>query len=401
MTVWTIEPRDPIIFRDGRPFGAWGGARAASLPFPFPSTIAGGVRTRAFLNAKGHFDPAAQGRSLDDVRALAVRGPFLVELDEADHIREWLFPAPLDAVAWATVRQDRFDIKRLTPLQLPPGVTVNQPADAPHPVGLATPVKGKPSGDAPRYWRWAALERWLTQAGDWSAVAADEVGHHGPVPEQRTHVGLDPTTLTADEGRLFQTRGLIFTGRTGDGERRRLALAVHVAGGEGIRPGPAPLGGERRLVHWRADKQALPACPKAVSEAVVNAGACRLVLATPGYFAAGWRPATETLAAGVTGLTVTLVGAAVGRAVVVSGWDFERNQAKPTRRLAPAGSVYFLRLEGSPEARRAWLDKIWLQPISDDEQARRDGFGCALVGAWDGQPTLMQEEQPDATHAKL
>lgn len=396
MALWTIEPRDAVIFRDGRPFGAWGGARAASLPFPFPSTIAGGVRTRAFLDADGRFDPAAHGRSLDEARALAVRGPFLVELDDADRIREWLFPAPLDAVAWTADQpadQPRrfFDIKRLVPLALPAGVAVNQPPEAPHPVGLPAPVKGKPAGDAPSYWRWSALERWLTQPGDRSAVAADELGHHGPVPEQRTHVGLDPTTLTADEGRLFQTRGLVFTRRTTDGERRRLALAVDVAGGEGVRPGTAPLGGERRLVCWRAEEKTLPGCPAAVREAVVGTGACRLLLATPGCFEAGWRPQAETLAAGVAGLTVTLVGAAVGRAVVVSGWDFERNQAKPTRRLAPAGSVYFLRLEGASEARRVWLDRIWLQPISDDAQARRDGFGCALVGAWDGRPTPMQE----------
>ena len=38
MTIWLVEPRDPLIVREGRPFGPDPGAWATSLPFPFPST---------------------------------------------------------------------------------------------------------------------------------------------------------------------------------------------------------------------------------------------------------------------------------------------------------------------------------------------------------------------------
>ena len=41
--VFIVEPRDPFIARDGKPFGV--GVSAATLPFPFPSTTTGGVRT--------------------------------------------------------------------------------------------------------------------------------------------------------------------------------------------------------------------------------------------------------------------------------------------------------------------------------------------------------------------
>ena len=55
-------------------------------------------------------------------------------------------------------------------------------------------------------------------------------------------------------------------------------------------------------------------------------------------------------------------------------------------RLVPAGSVYFLKFEGNPT--QAEIEKFiaaaWLQPVSDDEQSRNDGFGLALLGAWDG-----------------
>ena len=77
MLTWIIEPRDPLIVRDGRPFGPTPGARAASLSFPFPSTTTGVVRTRAGLGPDGKFDTA----QIERVKQIAVRGPLLVELN--------------------------------------------------------------------------------------------------------------------------------------------------------------------------------------------------------------------------------------------------------------------------------------------------------------------------------
>ena len=52
---WIIEPHDPLIVRDGRPFGPNPSAQAISLSFPFPSTTTGGVRSRAGLKGDGTF----------------------------------------------------------------------------------------------------------------------------------------------------------------------------------------------------------------------------------------------------------------------------------------------------------------------------------------------------------
>src|SRR5436305_1269785 len=77
--VWIIEPHDPLIVRDGRPFGPDPSARAVSLSFPFPSTTTGGVRTRAGLKADGMFDVSQIGR----VKQIGVRGPLLVQLAQS------------------------------------------------------------------------------------------------------------------------------------------------------------------------------------------------------------------------------------------------------------------------------------------------------------------------------
>lgn len=407
MNIWIIEPRDPVIFRDARPFSATGGGRAVSLPFPFPSTIAGGVRTRAFLNEIGAFDPAHFGATLEDVKQLEMRGPFLVELDAEGKLSDWLFPAPLDALAFAPEGGDdksgALDVKQLVPLALPEKVRTNLPDEKLRPVGLPQNHKGKPSSNAPKYWKWSKFENWLVEPKSQVGVQASTLGHDGPQPDTRTHVGLDPEKLTAEDGRLFQTRGLEFTRRSKSKVKDvqdsvyRLAIAIAVGSNDQLRPGLAPLGGERRLVEWRLASKAFPVCPDRVKESIVRNGKCRLILTTPGFFTGGWRPAATRLDAGIAGLVVDVAAASVPRPLVVSGWDFERTEkhshgkAKPTRRLVPSGSVFFLELGGSETTREEWVDRMWGTPLSEDEQARRDGFGCALLGTWDGKPVEMEE----------
>ncbi len=79
----------------------------------------------------------------------------------------------------------------------------------------------------------------------------------------------------------------------------------------------------------------------------------------------------------------------------ISGWDYaavnadgKRGAPKPTRRLVPAGSVYFLNLENANVEK--FIEEVWLKAVSDDEQSRKDGFGIALLGAWDGTVKEME-----------
>ena len=99
-----------------------------------------------------------------------------------------------------------------------------------------------------------------------------------------------------------------------------------------------------------------------------------------------------------SGVAVELQGVAINRTQVVSGWDFDRTksqhgQPKATRRLAPAGSVYFLKLTGTEQQVEGWCDQVWLQCVSDDPQDNRDGFGLVLLGAWSGQCQAMEVQQ--------
>ncbi|MCF6192383.1 MAG: type III-B CRISPR module-associated protein Cmr3, partial [Candidatus Hydrothermae bacterium] len=75
LQTWMALPHDSLIFRDGRPFTAVPGARAKTLPFPFPSTIAGAIRTRSGALGHGGLFPIDEN-VIEKVKSFPVVGPF-------------------------------------------------------------------------------------------------------------------------------------------------------------------------------------------------------------------------------------------------------------------------------------------------------------------------------------
>jgi len=208
---------------------------------------------------------------------------------------------------------------------------------------------------------------------------------------------MNPDTLTAQTGALFETSGLEFAA-PGTGlekrlsEAQRLALAVVVDRKEAptLHAGLANLGGERRMVSWRRGDRNPPDCPKKLLDAIIDKKACRVVLLTPACFKEGYWP--SWLLKPREGVQPELRAIAIQRPQVVSGWQLEPPPGpKPTRRLAPAGTVLFLSLVGENEAIEQWVKALWMQCISDIEQDRTDGFGLAVLGSWSSKPEVIQE----------
>jgi CRISPR-associated protein Cmr3 len=393
MSLWIVEPRDPVIFRDGKPFGTVPGARAKSLPFPFPSTIVGALRTRSGSDASGHFNKSR----IDELLQKEMRGPILVNLDAVSEGERWLLPAPADALLLRNESDEKYSRRVwLQPLTLPQDVKTDLSELAP--VGSPNVIKGKPLAKPPHYWYWSKIESWLAAPDrGLSLVKLQDLGHGGPTREYRTHVSIESASQTAREGALFQTSGLEFihvakpepperTLPLADSCQLALALETDAHLSESL----AFLGGERRVINWRKSDQTFPACPASIRKAIQSSKHCRLLLATPACFDNGYLPAK--LENWVPGVKATTIAAAVHRYQTVSGWDYTstRGRPKPTRRLAPAGSVYYLRLEGEEPAIDQFIDAVWMRNISDNEQANRDGFGLALLGIWDGNLAPME-----------
>ncbi len=417
MPIWLIEPHDPLIVRDGRPFGPDPGARATSLLFPFPSTTTGGVRTRAGLNGDGIF--AVSKDQIELLRKLKVRGPLLVQLpaDGNDiESNKWLVPAPLDALLFEPKEQSANEddeknglVRQLVPLQLIEGAETDfdsKNEEVPMLVGLTRHDPNKPIKEPPPYWYWNTFQDWLLDPSLYNGKIKplSELGHIGPNREHRLHVSIDSNRRVARDGALFETSGLEFTHTSKKYEERlseaqRLALAVIVDENEQFKlhEGLASLGGERRIISWRKSNGQIPLCSDELKKAIITQKACRVILLTPAYFEEGYQP--NWVLESKDGVQPQLRATAIQRPQIVSGWDLLLREPKPTRRLAPAGTVLFLKLEGTPEAIGKWVDTVWMQCISDNdndndrEQYRNDGFGLAVLGTWSGKPEVMQKGQ--------
>ncbi len=171
MTIWIMEPRDPLLVRDGRPFTADPGARATSLPFPFPSTIAGGIRARAGLDEQGLFKYTQDDKKeLDYLKRLCIRGPLLVQLtSNAEDIvpGQWLVRAPRDALLLPSKSTEpdkqTIRIQQLLPLQLPKNAQTDMRKQELLLVGqpVSDEEQSKPLPGSPSYWHWKAFESWL------------------------------------------------------------------------------------------------------------------------------------------------------------------------------------------------------------------------------------------------
>jgi CRISPR-associated protein Cmr3 len=424
MTLWLVEPRDPLIAREGRPFGPDAGAAATTLPFPFPSTLAGGARSRSAIDENGIFQyerddqmspEALQARlkHLEELKAIRIRGPLLVQLpnesnDLAADDDAWLVPMPNDAQLLKADSKETVLLRRLVPLTPPPGAQTDfAQNEREKQLLLVGQENVTPSGPRKslshklRYWHWKWFQSWLinpAQLEQEKSMPLASLGYEDLVRDYRLHVSMDSEREMGKDGLLFGTSGLEFT-HLGDNEQRlygarRLALAIDVEDadhGTSLLPGVASLAGERRIVTWRQSTQHFPTCPVSIKEAIKRDGHCRLVLLTPASFTEGYYPTwLRTTHAQAWGVTVKPLAIAVRRPQVVSGWDLAVSRPKPSRRLAPAGTVFFLSVQGDEEAALdAWIEHTWMHCISDDDQDRRDGFGLAVLGTWSGQPVAM------------
>jgi CRISPR-associated protein Cmr3 len=324
VTVLQLTPRDPFIARDGR---------------PLPSVVAGSFRA-ALVKA----DPALSfvGDMPQRLSKIEVAGVFPTAGGE------FYFPAPGDCL-W-DVKTNR--VHRVQPVPLESGEGTDLPDGSLQPVRLTAEqanddLKQKA---VPAWWPAKKYAEWLTSPQ----------GSYGPGWFDRNFL----SAATMETRRFAQiTLSARVTIAENTFEHIERLNAWH------------PLG-ERRLVHWQPSETAeLWSCPESIRIALSAAARIRMVLATPAIFEHGWRPGW--LDAG------TLTGRPIGggpalRLVGVINRRWQEAE-KGARRMVPAGSVYFF--EVKPGEAAGLADK-WLQPVSDSEQDRRDGFGLALWGSW-------------------
>ncbi len=388
----SITPHDPVIARDGRPFGIGQGIRMRSLDWPYPSVLAGSLRTMLGKMNGGSFNE----RVVELLKAVQISGPMPL-------IKGQIYlPAPKDILVKDA--DDKRQAYAIRPMEM----KVDEGCDLPEgfiPAMLPESVQDdfKPA-EVPSFWSVEMMTKWLTNPKGSSfdapphpdEIEAEDGFQNLPEKEPRTHVKIDPSRGASEDRMLFETIGLDLS-LNGQKDGIQLAARVESDGEFGDLAAKIDtfhsLGGERRLAYWKTEvAQEGWICPDDVAKALEGKTRIRMVLATPAIFDDGWKPGwlngwpeDQAPSYWPKGLKLKLVSACTDRWKPISGWSLEKGCRGPKaiRRLVPAGSVYFFEVLGNAVDAGDLAKELWMKPVSDDDQDRQDGFGLAVWGLWD------------------
>lgn len=374
-----LTSNDPLIFRDGRPFGDAGHVNGGSLRWPWPSTISGVIRCKVGESRDpDFFSEDKWSINIPEIKQLHVRT--LPVWQKADGT-EWqpVFPAPADALIMPGSDDGSVRVLSFTYEDTDKhGGTDILWRNWLLPVSTET---GKPARLCPDLWFGHQFYHWLEKGRlQEKTVAVKDLGLAWPSLEFRMHNGIDPDTGTVSNGRLFSSQGVrLESDAKNDQQAGTFAIGVQVDNLQSADDpvGPCHFGGERKVATVHKIQNIFPVCP----DWFVKKRFLRLLLASPGKFgnwAPDWLlPDAEQKFRTVPGtnMKVRLRGAHIQRWAATSGWDFETRGPKATCKLVPAGSVYLLELEDETNSQEL-AATLWGKSLNNDA----DGFGLTYIG---------------------
>ena len=375
-----IEPLDVLYLRGNQLFGGAGDHADALMP-PWPSLIAGALRSRMLADSGvTDFSAFKEGQArladLDTVLGTPARpGSFRVHRFSiarriGDSRIEPILPLPSDLV----VHDDRDGpvIHALEPVR--PGLQTS--ASLPMVPILQVSRPAKPLTD---FWLTAAgIARW--QAG-LNPLQGDLIRQRDIwLTDSRLGIALDRASGSTVEGMLYTTDTVAF--------RPDFGFYVAVGGADGQVPadGLLRLGGDGRAARVSRIGAEWPEPDYA---AIAATGRMRIVLTAPGIFPSGSSlPGLDEKGHwfGPCGVSGRLCAAAAGRPSVVSGWDLAERKPKPAMKALPTGSVFWLdTLKADGEALRKLANEPLPLPAGHDQRAP-EGFNQIGIAAWPEKP---------------
>ncbi|HXF91722.1 MAG TPA: type III-B CRISPR module-associated Cmr3 family protein [Nitrospiraceae bacterium] len=382
-----IEPLDVLILRGNKLFGDPGSFGESLVP-PWPSVAAGAIRS-ALLAHKGVDLRAFASGQVQDPELGTPQQPgsfrvvnFRLARRFADGRVDSLCAPPADLVIR---RKDGgvLECVRVQPRELPAGIQSSAVTKL-HAV-LPERERSKPEGGY-----------WLTHEGWVAYLKGNDLDMNSHLVrssdlwalDTRVGVGLDPAKRSAAEGKLFTVQAVAMRKQHhANGRDHDVGFLAEVEGATIPNELMLRFGGDGRAA--RASLlDSVPSEPD-LTEPIVKARRCRLILTSPGIFPGGWLPTGATqndtgeIRFALHGVLARLVCAAVPRCEVVSGWDLAKWQPKPAKRVAPTGSVYWLdELEATPAQLRNLVARgLWSDPPEDAAQ-RAEGFNRFTWGLW-------------------
>lgn len=364
-----VEPVDVLFLRGNHLFGDAGSFGESMMP-PWPSVLAGAIRSRILVDDK--VDLAAYALNQVEHPALGTPvspGKFMLDSTHIARRRgdgaemEVLYPVPADLLVFDVLNNGvrrPIAIRPLRPTSLHSVLATS--ASVPQ-----IPVMAGASGEKPARGWWLRQLGWLRYMQGQLPKLEDLV-HASALwrTEDRVGVGLDPERRSVREGHLFSSRAIAPCEGVG--------FLVGVTGAKLPRDGNLRLGGDGRAARVQ---QVEFSWPEPDFERIAEQRRCRIVLTAPGIFAQGWSlpGIDEGLRVSLPGFSGHLVCAAMAGAATVSGWDLAKRQPKAAQKAVATGSVYWLDdVDSSPEDLQNLMKAGLWGESCEDPWRRAEGF---------------------------
>lgn len=353
-----ITPLDTLLFRTGRPFSKGEDTWTEVIFPPYPSTLYGAIRSFLIFHREGlkAFDDRKYSDDIgtpDTKGSLKIKGPILYKDNEM------YFTAPLDLVKEKNNEHVPLEFSQKPPL-FTSDYHLNNILIYKSREGIAEP-EGWLSGIELKDYLKSKKERFPT-------IRSKEFFLYEP----KVGITRERGTLTAKEGHLYRI-SLI--------RLKKDVSLISVVDGVSDLPeaGLFQLGGERKGAKFEAMKENVFGTLEDIELNFENR-LFKIYLATPAVFNKGWFPKwidEKSLEGNYNGIKLKLIGCAVGKPILVGGWDIAKRKPKPLQKAVPAGSVYYFEILDNSDSANI-KESFHLSNISDINP--EEGFGLALVG---------------------
>lgn len=376
-----LYPKDPLFFRDGRPF-SMGEDTSANMLFPpmpsvFYGALCGLIAAHNGITDGKTAKERTKGVTIHSIDLLNSRQTDVGSV--SDEFYAYVFPIPLDIIAFKSKKKQTETLQFHTKLGIDSSFFTDYQLKS---------SKSEKIHDLYNYFlKKTPLTTYLSNGNANFKTATDFLDLLDYTSaEPKIGIGRDKTTYTTSQGKLYRVPMLRTEAITIDRERdntwtnQQLCFSISFslpAETNLVLPndGFVKLGADSKLVRFTCsnNQPSKIEFPKFTDSDQFF----KLYLATPAI----WNNNTDFAIPNLFTSEAELVAAAVGKAVYVGGFDMAENKPKAMQRAVPAGSVYYFKLknvENAAQQLQQIVKNTHNKCISDDRA--QEGFGRAFIG---------------------
>lgn len=366
-----ISALDTLFFRDGKPFSMGENHWTDSIFPPNMSTIYGAIRSAFFSENMDMFYHLKKEKKLnteeDPTRKLCIKN-MLYKINSG-YNKGYYYSMPLDLVGL----KDTFDKKTsaeenklytVYPLKLIKNIYLDS-LPLKYILHFDEHVKMVTDGLLAE----TRIDKYINGEIDKLEIAKifDYLKN-----ESKIGIGINKKTGNSMDSRFYRI------------DLKRLQNISIIIEFDGIelrnKNGTFKLGGEGKYAKY--EEVSKGSCPLGLPKQVKINNRFKLCLMTPAIFEKGWIPKNineKDYVLEDSKFKIKLVAAAVGKCMLVGGYDMAKNRPKPMLKAVPAGSIYYFEiLEGEP---RDVVEHFHLKSVSD--VMKEEGYGISFVSKWE------------------